>query len=914
MHPIISGGKLRLSRAGFLMASTAAALVVGGAGGGGSGGGTPGANAYVGGGTGGSTLPAYQFARQTQRTGTNTYVVPASIPLVLKANGASIAAGTVMNSGAVFAQGHLPDTSHLTLTQAGTTVQVQQDAESYWPDGSVRFARLTWRQPAILPADTAVTCQVTPTAGAPDRTALITPAALVAAKDVTMRATLANAAPYTYETSVREIVTNLPQETYVGAAPSNPIGGWSVVASGPFEVMIRAWRFRHDKAQALTTGYHGYVHDVVYLSYRADGTYEWFGRGHASNWSGPLNNGAVGTMPQGNAMASAIEAFDGSTRIGAWGGPNDPRVTTVAASTFNTSTNTTTLHTIVGVGNAVALSGSGLPSGLVAGTPYYPDNNGKLWPGRYWATGQADGQNNFKVLGTAGSGTVTVTPMAYTGSGTGELYFASDALPIRIGGTRVETSVAWSMDYLCKGAKAFPCYDTSYTPPASTPYSAVYSAYATGLNPWGYWLNASGDNPGDIRIGLLAHWECLSFMNPLDAGFAKQSRVTAAGWSAYAFWWKDERSGQLMALGNGPDDAGGQWPGLGSNIMGRNFLTTPGNPDACQGNNAGFFSGYNIDPGVEASHMPCPWIVAALQTGCFAFIDQGIPQSLSVAMWPGTGNGFTINGQTYHYPVGQEQPGRGVGWHMNIARFAEMMTATARPEAALQRHIWDRTWQYYTQKLLAAPTAQVTVGGLTPISNTTEMRPEDSGYGDATGFYMDLIAMQAMLQVRDGIRPLVRPWLEVFANLCVGVANDLGSTKGTGWVSSGAYHPSIRNADGSWRTIQQLMDSGPYSAGSRPYSATGLKVYGTDNPWTNSTGWNAFITTDYATIKLACLGMLKEIGIVSTTGDDAHDVHDFHRTRLNTAPCRGVQWSTNSSSSELQGAHSFPVWSQVAAA
>ena len=913
MHPIISGGKLRLSRAGFLMASTAAALVVGGAGGGGSGGGA-GANSYVGGGTGGSTLPTYQFTRQTQRATTNTYVVPASIPGQIVAHGAAVAAGTVQNVGCFFAMGHVPDGYHLTLTQGGTTVQVQQDGETYFPDGSLRWARLTFRQPVALVADQVANVLLTPTAGAPDRTALITPAALVAAKDVIVRSFAGDAGSITFETSLREIVTNVAQDSNTGAAPSNPIAGWSVVASGPVEVMLKGWRYRHDKTQALTTGYHGLVLDEVFLSKRVDGTYETMGRSLCPNWAGSVANSGVTPAATTNGgapgMASVIEMYDDAgTRLGAWGGSHDARTTTLTQAMFNVSNNTTTLSTLFPVGTAIMFSGPGVPSGVTQGKPYYADGNGVLWTYRCRATGQfAD--NDSIVLGTAGSGAVTVIPLVAVFGGSGAPLLASDALPIRIGGTRVETAISWSLDYLCKGAKAFPCYDTSYTQPASTIYSAPYGSanYVPNTPALGYWLNASGDDAGDWRIGLIHEPSLLALLSPLDAGFARQARMTGASWSDAPIWWRDERSGRAIALGNGPDDVGGQWPGLGPNCPARTFQG--GGTDGWMNQYSGYFSGYGSCP-TEASHMPCPWIVPALQTGCFAYIDQGAAHFSACSM-SANPTSMTIGGQTYYYPVGMQAQLRGSAWFANIARFAEMVTPFARPEAALIRHIWDRTWQYYTQAMLAAVPAQVTLGAILPVNSTDTQLYGYPGFGDACGFYIDLWSMICMLQVRDGIRPLVRPCLEVIANLCVGVANDAGPTKGTGYVQSGGYHPTVRNADGSWCTIQQLMDQAQYNAGSRPYPATGMSPeFG--SKW-NGTGWRDDICNDYASIKLAALGMLKEIGIVSTTNDDAYTVHDLLRTRLNTAPCRGVQWATGSSDTHRQGPHSYPTFSMVAAA
>lgn len=65
--------------------------------------------------------------------------------------------------GYVFAEGTVPDRVHL-LTEQGQVVQV--DPKTYWPDGTVRHAILTYRQPAMMPkSEGSVRCSVWSSSG-----------------------------------------------------------------------------------------------------------------------------------------------------------------------------------------------------------------------------------------------------------------------------------------------------------------------------------------------------------------------------------------------------------------------------------------------------------------------------------------------------------------------------------------------------------------------------------------------------------------------------------------------------------------------------------------------------------------------------------------------------------------------------
>ena len=919
------------------------------------------------------SAPPLRQRIQAKRPG--NYVVPASIPLTLQAHGAAVPAGTVVNTWPSFARGHLPAGSHLTISAGGVSQPVQQDSETSYSDGSVWGGRLAFRLPVALAADTPTTFQVTPASGAPDRTPLLTPQALVAAKDITVKSYGQDAGAVTYVTSLREIVTNGPRDDW----GVNPIQGWDVPASGPNEVVVRGWRMLHDASQALSTGYHGWVRLWIYLSARVDGTYETFARLEMGNWDVAVANPAV-TIGTGvvTRMVMAHEMYDGTQRIEAWGGPNDPRAVSVpAAQLFDMSSNSFLyppgFYEFQLFSVAPAAGGS-LPSELVANSVYgvglngyvansraeskgdtYPTidmvnfpNNGTVatfnWNHAYGVvkveagrstlpTGLAEHtlytlvavsggcefhtiSNNSKTpLGppinfgtvtpgagvivvqqrimfgtTAGMGNIVVTPWVGVWNGTAATLCTPDGLPLHIGTPRVDIGVAWDEDYLSKGAHLFPSYPAPGSPlltrfPSSANFAPPHDYYPN----WPAWtlgFDGTGDNPGDNRIGILNHQQLLSHLVPMDVGYTRLARAQGVSFSDEAMWWLDPRSGRTMALGNGPDEAGALFPRLGPNVLGRAFN---GDQDGWVGSQSGYSDGYSQSP-FEGSHMMVPWVVPLVQTGSYIYADQAVPQTLTCSMYQDMGQ-TVLEGSRYWRPYGLHQQVRGSAWLMNCAGFAEIFTPANRPEAALHRHLMDRTCQFYNADLNTSSVQMLTYGGFQP----------NGGNGDL-GFSWDFWVVVISMQVARGERPGWRRVLEAIANPTIGMVNDASPIGGSAYVASSAYHPPMLDGNGQVQTFRSVTHS--YYNIDPPYPVVGMR---SDSPFTLD-GWVKFKTTDYGLFRLISLGWLKSLGIVSMNGDDAGQVYDAMHARMTQAPCTGLQFSTPTDASYTRGQEWWPVW------
>ena len=385
-----------------------------------------------------------------------------------------------------FAKGHIGPNQHLVATVDGVAVQVQQDSESPpWDDGTVWGARTVWAMPAAVAAETKKMVAVSVAAGAPNRTPWITPQALVAAHDYRIVASGGELGATVLTASLRDIVTNFQRDAW----GDNPMGGWDVPVSGPLQVIVRGWRYV-DAWRKLW----------LYVTANVNGDIEVMGLVTQPNYNGPAIAGAANQT----RMVAAYEAFQDSTRIHAWGGPNDPRTGPVPASSFAGDVLAYTAVAGLRRGMCVVLapaSGGTLPANLTAGTPYWLGDN---FSGLTLHASRADAgtQSSPLAFGAAGTGNIIVTPMLSTHPFAGSVLAMPDGRPVRIGTPRVDIGIGWDEDYLSRGAKLVPCYpqDASLV---RYPSQAPGTLYYPQDVPNGYWLNDYGDDPPDDRVGLI---------------------------------------------------------------------------------------------------------------------------------------------------------------------------------------------------------------------------------------------------------------------------------------------------------------------------------------------------------------------------------------------------------------------------
>jgi len=844
----------------------------------------------------GTALPA-------PTTAFTPYVVPASIPLSLMP-AAGQPAGHIHTSWPGFAKGHLPDSKHLVGTVGGQTFQFQQDSESHWiSDPTVRAASVSAVIPVPLVAGQRLNIQVTPTAGAPDRTPWITPAAMVAAKDITLRSYGGNAGGRTFVTSLRDIVTTLPRDTW----GTNPAGGWDVPISGPVQVMIRAWRYWRDSA---TGAYSKWRKDVMYVTARVDGTWEVAARSQQSNYDIAFPGGTItapgtpeGPLEYQPRYACAVEAYDGATRIAAWGGSNDARVMRLPASAFGTNNVITGLSAGFNEYTPVQFSagaGSTLPSGITAGTIYWL----AFGPGyaAWTLRTQPATSNDFNAamaLGTGAAGTITVTPLVATYSGTAPVFAAPDGLPVPIGFTRSFVGVRWDEDYMSRGAKMWPRYQQDYTRYSAAQQRIAAQSYYPNIRPFGPWLNYTGDNPGDKRIGYVARTGLLALQSPFDATLVRNAIVEGMGWSDQPMWWDDPRSGRVFVADNGPDDAGALYPQMGLNhpnaaMNGANAGWLGWDGNVTYANRSNYYDGYSSAK-LEASHMPCPWAVPAHLTGHPVFADQGAAHANAMMLYANTRQA-TVGARTFYNVFTLPNQPRGAGWALRAVANAEIFTATAKPEAAYVRHMLDGLDAW-----CAAFVASNPPGKATGLANPTfcSQFPQYGNVYLGQQYQIAIYGLAMGVEAWRGERPGIRACLQMDANFLVGIANNASATGGSGWLVQDGYYVLVRDASGAFlpslRAI--IAQTAQYGQSSPPWPTTSFR---------NSIGYGpgrggGFQSGTYAAIHRCMLATLASAGIVSLNGDDAGAVYALLDRRFNTAPEAGIQFASPDFGGSYQG-------------
>ena len=842
------------------------------------------------------------------------YIVPASIPLSLLPS-VSRAVGHIHTSWPGFAMGHLSDNQHLVGTVGGQTFQFQQDSESHWiSDPTVRAASVSAVIPVPLVAGQRLDIRVTPTASAPNRTPWITPAAMVAAKDITLRSYAGNAAGRTFITSLRDIVTNLPRNGW----GTNPAGGWDVPISGPVQVMIRAWRYWRDSS---TGEYSKWRKDMLYVTARVDGTWEFAARSQQSNYDVAFPGGTItrigkaeGPLEFQPSLNGYVEAYDGSTLIRAWGGPNDPRATTVPASAFGAGNMLTRLPASYSQYHGVLFqpeAGSTLPSGVTAGQVYWLSfgPNYSQWHLQA-APAQVQSSESPVAFGTAGIGTINVVPVVSTWSGCAPAFLGTDGLPIPIGFARSFVGVQWDEEYTSRGAKMWPRYQQGVTRYSSAVEQVAPANYHPNIRPWGSWLNVTGDNPGDTRIGYVTITGLRALLSSFDATYVRNACVEGAAWSEQPMWWDDTRSGRTFVGDNGPDDAGATYPQMGPNHTTAGMNGANGGWLGWDGNTAyaersGYIDGYSSSK-LEASHMPCPWAVPAHLTGHPIFADQGVAQANAMCLYA-LSRQTVVGGRTYYNVFTQSNQPRGAGWALRAVANAEIFTATAKPEAPYVRHMLD-SFAAWGAAFVASNPPGKNIGLANPI-----FASQFSQYGNVflgQQYQIAIFGLALGIEAWRGDRPGIRTYLEMDANFLAGIANDASPTGGSGWLVQDGYYVLIRNPDGSFlpnlRAI--IAATAQYGQSSPPWPATSFR-----NNYGYGPTYGAFQAGTYAVVHRAMLAALASAGIVSLNGDDARAVLALLDARFKAAPNGGIQFASTNFGGGSYGGHprTFPEWSIV---
>lgn len=814
------------------------------------------------------------------------YQVPAAIPFSAMAHGGAAPVGTLLESWPGFERNQLATNQHLVLNVDGQSIPIQQDGASFWSNSKVRATRTVWPMPVGLPADAVKNMTVSVAAGFPDRTPHITPQAIVAAHDYTLRLSGGDLGGTTLTASLRDIVTNFQKDDW----GVNPLGGWDLYASGPYQVGIRGWRY----VDAWRVAW-------LYVSMNSDGTFDMAGLVTAPNWDGPVANSPAAPTDavSQHRVVCQIEAFQDASRVGAWGGPNDPRTATVLATVFNADNFVRGIDPSLTDGMCVTFapaSGGTLPSGVTAGKSY--------WLGSQYGdtayslhTSRADVQNyaNLLPFGTAGSGNIIVTPMVSIHPFSGLTLMAPDARSIRIGAPRVNITVAWDEEYMSRGAKLFPRYETRDTRyPANSPGSLFFPQ----AMPLPYSLSDYGDNPGDDRIGIINQTALVWLQLPHDKEFAQLGRRNGACFSTFSIWISDIASGRMLVCDNGPDDAGARYPRLGPTRQGMawNGYNVGPNPstnyrsgDDWSGHSDGYSHGL-----LEASHLPCPWVVPVHLTGHPLFADMGAGEANSAQMYE---NHVEQHGNhTYYNIFADGQQLRGSGWLIRAWGMAETFTPASRPEAALIKHGLDMMAQWGAHTAFEVNANDLNVGHV-----------GHSIHDPDTGFFHSIFCQGLGLELWRGDRPAMAVYGAAVANMMLGRYNDARADGGSGFFSAG-YHPKMVDASGAaYPNVRAMIaGEGDLSNGVPPYPATKLQY---DQ---NQTANDAFGTGTYPNLARGALALFASAGVVSMNGDNAEDVYALMKTRFETAPTLMPVYSSPGWGGRYGGSPlSFPPWAIV---
>lgn len=773
-----------------------------------------------------------------------------------------------------FARGHLPANKHLAVTAGGQVVPIQQDGESLWSDDTVRTSIVTWPA-AALTAGVESVAQVQVLPGAPDRTPFITPQALVAlVPNLEFRAFGLECAGVTYTTNIKQIVDTKSRDVW----GVNPLGGWDVPMSGPYKVMLRVWQYRRSG-----NAHHRWIRDTAYLSYDTLGNIETAMRTEMPNWDIAVPGGTLGDVVQ-HRCAHYVELWNAGARAYVWGGPDDPRVITAPMSAFLADgkfdpavLNSAKLGFFEGA-TFEPTAGSTLPSGIQANTPYWFGEN-NYGTERVVQTRRNDERYDIVAPGTPGTGTVRIIPFVFVSYGSGPVMAGQDGLPIRLNGPRVATTVRWDETYMSRHAKLWPSYHQDMVRP---PSQGPGKAYFPGQAPWGLWLNGTGNDPFDNRIGYVTQISLQALLRPHDAAFVQAARQEGIAWSDQPLWYRNPRTGRLIVSDNGPNDAGATYPQLGANMPiatyqgnGAGWLGAAGGGT---GNDfGGYRDGYSAAP-IEGSHCPCPWAVPAFLTGHPIYSDMGAMTANAVNLYkPET---RTVGGRTFYNVIGLAQQPRGAGWNLRQWSYAEAFTAFGDPERAYVSHTLDTLADWG-----AAQAATSFVGKSIGL-----IEPRKDFSQDVSGYMHNFYALALYAEVWRGDRPNMRPYAAVQANFTLGIAADARADGGTGWLIDRGYGSPAINAQGSVYVTHRarFADQAEFGNSVPPFPATGF----IDAGYFSAPSSALSPVKSFGIIALNAVAMAATAGLVSERGDDGVAVYNALATRFNTAGAGGCRFST----------------------
>ena len=872
--------------------------------------------------------------------------------------------------GQAFARGDVPAASRVALTgPEGVRIPVQQDQENRWPDGSLRFAALSFIAPQGFGARQTTTYQLAAEPGSPGRGG-ITPAQLAQATDLKLRVFGCDYGADTFTVSVNEVLATMPAWDKAKGWGSDPLGGWEMVRAGPICTEWRAWRMLKRDSDGAS---HRWVKAVLYVrAWGATGPYEVLPSLRQSNSYGPHPKGTVGNTGPQQAYAGVAELWNGTTRLHAWGGANDRRAASVPASAFDPAHSCLTPaagFAFEAWALAVAVSGPGAPSSVPRNKAYWltrpsPDGHGPGLALYRKTTGNSPGDRGFPVWkphaavapnahvtfpdgsvrwtskgGTTGAtpptsnvsglrdgtvtwdvteilsfsrqerGRATIIPMIATFPGSNVVLATPGGDPVWVGtgnaATRPEVLVAHDAAYLTRRARILPPYDLKLDIQPDQDSTAPYEPNNPSL-----YDDSTGDAPGDERVGYLSQSQAHLMLCPLDPVRETACKSMALSFLDFPGMWEDERTGRLVARTQR------RYPGLIANpgfaLGGWNGEN--GNP-AWQGLGAGLdmYEG-RYRALMDGSHLPALWIMPLLRTGHASYAELGLAEAMAMlsSQWPGTGGPAnrdpTVGGKTFQNVVlaPYAQQVRGMGWGLRAIGMLDTLMSDSDALRALIRDAMDDNAGFAAAW---PPLVDPRVARLGCLWSTSD----DSSY--VSSFFYHILATCLAAEMWRGDRVGWGTLLKAVSHATVGYWDE--AQGGSGYYAN-VYHLNWTTTEGkgdpagAYPSIAAMMRANFPKAPPRPDglfedAGGGMPLDGAGLAARGIIQGEASFPGDTTSLVAFTLGAL---GAQAAAGvPRAAETYAALRRRLNTPPLRGMPFVGYDRNAGQQSA--YPAWAIV---
>jgi hypothetical protein len=868
--------------------------------------------------------------------------------------------------GQAFARGDVPAGSLVALLGAGgVRIPVQQDQENRWPDGSLRFAALSFVAPQSFAAHQTTTYELAAEPGTPSRGGL-TPAQLAQATDFKLKVSGYAYGADTFTVSINEVLATLPAWHKDKGWGRDPLGGWEVVREGPICTEWRVWRMLKRDSDGAS---HRWVKAVLYVrAWGANGPYEVLPSLRQSNSYGPHPAGTVGDTGPQHGYTGIAELWNGSARLYAWGGANDQRTVSVPAGVFDCAHSCLTEaagFAFWGWAFGFAVAGPGAPSSIPRDKAFWvtrasPDGHGPGFatfradvnssPGdrsfapwrphttlgpnskltfpdgsvRYTAKGGMTGATpptsnavgvrdgtvawDITVIlsfGRQGEGHASIMPVIGTFPGSNVVLATVRGDPIWVGAgaaaTRPEILIAHDAAYLTRRARFLPPYDLTLNVQPDAKESAFY-----GPNNPSIYSDNTGDDPGDERIGYLSQSQAQLLLSPLDPARETACKSLALSFLDFPGTWEDERTGRPVACTER------HYPGLIANsgfALG-DWTGKWGDP-SWQGLGAGLNTYQGIyRPLMDGSHLPALWITPYLKTGHPAYSELGLNQAMAMlaSEWPGEVRDPTIAGRKYQNIVlGPHcQQVRGMGWALRILGLLDSSMPDTDPLRALIRDAMDDNAAYATAFPPLVDPRVTRLGCL--YEPTTDLQ-------FISMFFYHILATCLAAEIWRGDREGWAPLLDAVSHATVGYWDE--AQGGSGYYAD-SYHlvwtttPDHGNPAGAYPSIQAMMRANFPKAPPRPDglfmdAGGGVPLDGAGLAARGIAQGEASFPGDTTTLVAFALGAL---GAQAAAGvPRAREAYAALRRRLVTPPLRGLPFTGSIGGQPA----AFPAWAIVSA-